>query len=182
MSLARLTQRRRAAEGRLAHRDHRHAADRVGAALDQVGHEHVGHEVHRGRGVLQRVQQLLDARLRRHRQRQVDQLDAVLLDEARRSRSMRPSMRWRPRPWMPVRACGRRRSPPARCRRSAPSTAGRPASRPARSCPPPPRAAAGPAAGPACGAAWRSAQCAASCAAGANHSQFTTTSREKSSM
>jgi hypothetical protein len=72
-----------AAERRVAHRDHRDAAHRVAAALDQVGDEHVGHEVDRGGGVLQAVEHLQDARPRGHGQRQVDELDAVLLDVGR---------------------------------------------------------------------------------------------------
>ena len=67
-------------ERRLAYRDDRQPADRIGAALDQVGDEHVGHEVDRCGGVLQRIQQRLDARLRSHRQRQIDQVHPVGLD------------------------------------------------------------------------------------------------------
>ena len=61
-----------AAKRSLANRYDRHAAYRASVALDQVGEEHVGHEIDRGRGVLEVVQQLQDAGLRRHRQRQVD--------------------------------------------------------------------------------------------------------------
>ena len=70
-----------AREGRFAHGDDRRAANGAAAALDEVGHEHVGHEVNRGRGVLQFVEHMEDARLRSHRQRQIDELDAVFLDE-----------------------------------------------------------------------------------------------------
>ena len=70
-----------AGERRFAHRDDRHAAHAAAAALDQIGDEHVGHEVDRGRGVLQFVEHLEDARLRGHRQRQINELDAVFLDE-----------------------------------------------------------------------------------------------------
>ena len=58
MSLTRLTSAVDAVERRLAHRHHRHAADRVDARLDQVEDEDVRHEVDRGGGVAQLVQQL----------------------------------------------------------------------------------------------------------------------------
>ena len=71
----------RSGEGRLAHRDDRGAADVAAAPLDQVGDEHVGHEVDGGGGVLEFVEHVQDARLRGHGQGEVDELDAVFLDE-----------------------------------------------------------------------------------------------------
>ncbi len=70
-----------AVKRRVADRDHRHAAQHLGAALDQVGDEHVGHEMDRRRGVLEVLEQLEDAWLRGHRQRDVDALDALALHE-----------------------------------------------------------------------------------------------------
>src|SRR5207253_10451942 len=63
-----------AIEGRLAHRDHRQVADRVDARLDQVEDEDVRNEVDRSGGVAQLFEHLEDARLRGHRQRDVDDL------------------------------------------------------------------------------------------------------------
>ena len=70
-------------ERRLAHGNHGKTAHRVGAALDQIGHEHVRHKVDRSRGVLEFVKQAPDARMRRHRKRKIDQLDTVGLGERR---------------------------------------------------------------------------------------------------
>ena len=72
-----------AGKRRIADPDDRHAAHRVYAPLDQIGDEHVGDEIHRGSRVAQRFEQRQDARLRSHRQRQIDEVDAVFLDELR---------------------------------------------------------------------------------------------------
>ena len=82
-----------AVERRLAHRHHRQAADRVDARLDQVGNEDVGHEIDRRRGVAQLLEQAQDARLRRHRQGDVDHVDAVgarVIGEARQAAEVLP--------------------------------------------------------------------------------------------
>ncbi len=68
-------------EGRFADGHHRHAADLVHASLDQVGDENVRHEIDGSGRVAQVVEQGEDARLRGHRQRDVDLVDAVFLDE-----------------------------------------------------------------------------------------------------
>ena len=70
-----------ATERRLADRDDRHAEHGAAMALDQVGEEHVGHEIDRRGGVLEVVEQLQDARLRGHRQRQVDHLHLLRLGD-----------------------------------------------------------------------------------------------------
>ena len=71
----------RSGEGGFAHRDDRGAADIAASSLDQVGDEHVGHEVDGSGGVLELVEHVQDARLRGHGQGEVDELDAVFLDE-----------------------------------------------------------------------------------------------------
>ncbi len=72
-----------AVERGFADGDDRHAAHVVHARLDQVVEEDVRHEVDRRGGVAQLVEQLQDARLRGHRQRDVDRVDAVALHERR---------------------------------------------------------------------------------------------------
>ena len=65
---------------RFANGHDRHAAHRVEPGLDQVGDKDVGREIDRCRGVAQFVEQFQDARLRGHRQRDVDQVDRVVAD------------------------------------------------------------------------------------------------------
>jgi len=80
MSLARL---RRPLAPENGESQHRHAAHRVDAALDQVGDERIGREVHRRRGVAQGVEQRAQARRGHHRQREVHDVDPLALHELR---------------------------------------------------------------------------------------------------
>ena len=122
-----------AREGRFAHGDDRRAAHAAAAALDKIGDEHVGHEVDRGRGVFQFVEHMEDARLRGHRQRQIDELDAVFLDEV--GELAQPAEQLAV--FGPVAACsgpGHRKSRTARSWNSASRESGRQGRSPARSC------------------------------------------------
>src|SRR5205823_6333283 len=64
-------------ERSLARGDDRNAADRVHARLDQIEQEDVRYEVNRRCSVMQLVEQLEDAGLRSHRQRDVYQIDTM---------------------------------------------------------------------------------------------------------
>src|SRR5882762_4929035 len=64
-------------EGGFAGGEDRNAADRIHARLDQIEQEDVRHEVDRGRRVVQLVEQLENAGLRSHGQRDVDQIDVM---------------------------------------------------------------------------------------------------------
>src|SRR6185503_13290269 len=70
-------------KGRFANRDDRQPADGIHAPLDEVREEDVGDEVDGRRGVPQVIEEAEDPRLRSHRQRDVDDVDAVVAHEGR---------------------------------------------------------------------------------------------------
>ncbi|MEZ5728810.1 MAG: hypothetical protein R3E48_12900 [Burkholderiaceae bacterium] len=73
----------RSVERRFAHGHDRNAAHRIDSRLDEIVEEDVRHEVDRGGRVPKIIEQLEDARLRGHRQRDVDLMHAVGAHEVR---------------------------------------------------------------------------------------------------
>ena len=71
-------------------RDDRNAVDLSRARLDQVEHENIRHVVDRGRGVAQVVQQVHDALDVADRQRDEDDVRAMLLHVAAQGRASGP--------------------------------------------------------------------------------------------
>ncbi len=72
-----------AVERRFAHANDRYAVHEVHARLDQIRDRDIRHEVDRDRRIVQRLQQLEDARLTRHGPRDVDELNIIAKDELR---------------------------------------------------------------------------------------------------